>query len=116
MSGPISNLSNQRLDGHKLVLIRPDARPTAFIENTRKKYPGLEIVHHQLKHRQDKSIPPSLWDGVTLLSSLNVFPTREQAPKLQYVQLSSAGANQVLGLPLYEETDIAFCTANGVHP
>jgi hypothetical protein len=53
---------------------------------------------------------------VTYGMTYNVLPTRELAPKLQYMQLCSAGANHIHRLPLYEETDIAFCTANGVHP
>lgn len=116
MSEPISPIRNLRLDGQKLVLIRSNGPPVDFIERTKRKYPGLEIVYHQLKDRKDSNVPASLWKDVTMLMSYNVLPTREQAPKLQYVQLSSAGANHVHGLPLYEETDIAFCTANGVHP
>lgn len=116
MSDQLAHPSNPDLKGHKLVLVRHQPAPLEWLEKIRKKYPGLEVAYHQVKSFTDADVPASIWENVTAICSYNVFPTREQAPKLQYVQLSSAGANHLHGNPLYEETDIAFCTANGVHP
>lgn len=116
MSDQALNPKNPGLHGHKLVLVRFEAPPVEYIERTKKQYPGLEVVYHELKDRTDTYVPDSVWENATILLTFNVFPTPEQAPKLQYVQLSSAGANHVHGTPLYEKADVAFCTANGVHP
>ncbi|KAF3771303.1 hypothetical protein M406DRAFT_240378, partial [Cryphonectria parasitica EP155] len=58
------------------------------------------------------------WKDVTILLtgySREFLPEKDDVPKLQYVQLSSAGANAIVSDPLYTDTDVAFCTANGVH-
>ena len=34
---------------------------------------------------------------------------------MAFVQLSSAGANFLPKMPLFAETEVPFCTANGVH-
>lgn len=43
------------------------------------------------------------------------LPEPEQVPHLRWVQLYSAGANQVMSSRLYRETDVLFTTASGVH-
>lgn len=62
------------------------------------------------------------WKDVTILLTFTYLPQPKDAPTLQYVQLISAGANHVLGHPLFrdgrgdgEEEEVVFCTANGVH-
>ncbi|CAH0027077.1 unnamed protein product [Clonostachys rhizophaga] len=61
-------------------------------------------------------VPADVWENITALYTWKAFPPIGLAPKLQYVQLQSAGANQILGLRLFEKTDIVFSTSNGVHP
>lgn len=51
----------------------------------------------------------------TILLTLMAFPDKDAVPNLKYVQLSSAGVNHVLENPLFKDTDVKFCTANGVH-
>ncbi|KAL3426335.1 2-hydroxyacid dehydrogenase [Phlyctema vagabunda] len=109
-------MANPDLKGHKLLITQPRPFPTKFIKHIQEKYPGLEVQYHQLKDWNDTDFPTSYYDNVTALCTSVVFPTREQAPKLQLVQLSSAGANHLHDNALYEKTDISFCTANGVHP
>jgi phosphoglycerate dehydrogenase-like enzyme len=43
------------------------------------------------------------------------MPTPEQARKLRWVHLYSAGADRLLQLPLFSETSIIFTTSSGVH-
>ncbi|RDW77295.1 hypothetical protein BP6252_05348 [Coleophoma cylindrospora] len=112
----MSATPNPTLKGHKLLITNTQAYPTAFVEHLNKKFPDLEVAFQQLKSLGDSDFDKSIYEGVTALCSSVVFPTRDQAPKLQYIQLSSAGANHLHGNPLYEGTNISFCTANGVHP
>jgi hypothetical protein len=110
---------NKNLDGHKLLILTPGEPPKEYIDKLHKTYSGLEIVSRQLPWSA-KVFPEGqsneYWKDITiLLGSGHVLPTIAEAPKLQYVQLLSAGANHVLDNPLFSDTDIAFCTANGVH-
>jgi hypothetical protein len=114
VSGP-----NKTLKGHKLLLLAPEAPKPEYLDELRRQFPDLEIVVHLVEWQTTvlpKEFPEDGWKDTTiLLASGNIFPARELVPKLQYVQLVSAGANHILKKPLFSDTDIAFCTANGVH-
>lgn len=106
---------NKTLHGHKLiVLVLPSWTPSEKdIDEVRSKYPGLVVQVAEL----DK-LTKDDWKDVTILLtgfSRTTLPNKDDVPKLEYVQLTSAGANLVVSDPLFSETDIAFCTANGVH-
>lgn len=102
-----------------LLVLLPWSAPDSFIRNLSKTSPGIRVIQHTCTD-SDTELPKDIKDSdladVTVWLGWRIFPTRDQAPKLRYVQLVSAGCNQILGLPLFEDTDIPFCTANGVHP
>lgn len=80
---------------------------------------GLEVVSHKIEmYEEDKQddIPDEIWARTTVLFTKDTFPSKEKAPKLKYVQLLSAGCNQILNRPIFTDTETSFCTANGVHP
>lgn len=102
-----------------LLVITPFAPAQAWIDDLRKKVPGINVhVYPTEMYAKEipKDIPADVWENTTALYTWKAFPSIGLAPKLQYVQLHSAGANQILGLPLFEKTDIVFSTSNGVHP
>ncbi|KAK3323357.1 hypothetical protein B0T19DRAFT_425742 [Cercophora scortea] len=108
--------TNKTLKGHKLAILSPFAKPKEFLEQLRKEFPDLVADYYQLQWGQTTApFPPETWKDITILLTFNILPTPEQAPKLEYVQLQSAGANHVLKLPIFADTEINFCTANGVH-
>ncbi|KAM0256819.1 hypothetical protein ACHAQJ_004771 [Trichoderma viride] len=82
-------------------------------------FPGLEIVTVEDTAWNtpsfQKKFPDKDWKDVTILVTGSALPAADIAPKLEYVQLQSAGANHVLGHPLIRDTNIALCTASGVH-
>lgn len=112
------------LKGHKLLMLFPSVfQPDPdTLEKLKAKYPGLQISVHECAWGA-AGVPESIsgsgdgfeWKDVSILMTGTALPTREQAPKLQYVQLLSAGANHVLQNPLFDDESIALCTANGVH-
>nr|XP_036580791.1 d-isomer specific 2-hydroxyacid dehydrogenase [Colletotrichum truncatum]KAF6788863.1 d-isomer specific 2-hydroxyacid dehydrogenase [Colletotrichum truncatum] len=80
---------------------------------------GMPVEFRQMGTYQTEipeDISAETWAKVTVLFTWKAFPTKEMVPKLQYVQLLSAGCNQIFGLPVFEDTSIDFCTSNGVHP
>ncbi|KAH9899028.1 hypothetical protein F4778DRAFT_741944 [Xylariomycetidae sp. FL2044] len=116
---PAGMSSNPELKGHKLLLVVPWDPPKAYLDRLAKKYPGLQVVHSNWDTWKEATLPPDVsdddWSTATVVLTGPRFPTPEQAPKLRLVQLSSAGANFILDKPLFKDTDVAFCTANGVH-
>jgi phosphoglycerate dehydrogenase-like enzyme len=73
----------------------------------------LQIVVQQASKATE--IPDDIWRKVEILLTLRVLPTLEQAPNLRWVQIYSAGANQILAHPLYHEQQVTFTSASGVH-
>ncbi|MBO0793404.1 MAG: D-2-hydroxyacid dehydrogenase [Ktedonobacteraceae bacterium] len=59
-------------------------------------------------------IPDDLWRDVEIIYTYNTLPMPEQAPRLRWVQLQSAGANHILNNPLLAH-QVTFTTASGVH-
>lgn len=99
-----------------MVPFRPDP---SWIVSLEKSVPGIKVHVHptEMSQKTLPDLPADLWRSITALYTWKLFPTKEQAPNLRYVQLHSAGCNQILGLPLFEHVDdVAFCTSNGVHP
>jgi hypothetical protein len=114
----IMSTPNRTLKGHKLLVLSPMPVAQHLVDQLKSQFPDLEIVNHTVAWGvRDTShlVSEEEWKGVTILATGTGLPEKGQAPNLQYVQLFSAGANQVLGLPLFKESDIVFCTANGVH-
>ena len=114
----IKMMENPTLAGHKLLVLTQWAPAESWLEDLQAKYPGLKVVYHHLgwsEKQPGEDFPHDEWKDVTILLTGNAIPSPETAPKLQYIQLTSAGANQILKNPLFLETDVAFCTANGVH-
>ncbi len=109
---------NPTLEGHKLVIFTPMSPTEGWLDTLKKKYPGLKVCFYELdwfSKVSPRNFPSHEWKDVTILLSGSAFPTPEEAPNMQYVQLVSAGANHVLENPLFRDTDVTFCTANGVH-
>lgn len=106
---------NKSLQGHKLLYLLTAAwMPSdAEVEAVKQKYPDL-----RLQFGEKSDITKEQWRDVTILILApfpDALPDPEDVPHLQYVQLPSAGANTIVKHPLYTDTDVAFCTANGVH-
>ncbi|KAI1844912.1 hypothetical protein JX265_009538 [Neoarthrinium moseri] len=109
--------ANGTLKGHQLLVIAPAPPAPEWVEKVKKKYPALEIIHYNKNPWEaGQTVPRDIdWSDVTIVLTGPLVPRPEQAPKLQVVQVSSAGVNYLLDNPLFKDTDVNFCTANGVH-
>jgi hypothetical protein len=110
---------NKTLKGHKLLLVTPWPVPAGFAEGLKSEFPDLEVVIH-LQNWDGKALPlevlpPEMWKNVTILLTFSTLPKPEEASTLQYVQLMSAGVNHLLDNPTFKDTNVKFCSANGVH-
>jgi hypothetical protein len=131
---------NPTLKGHQLLMVAVATPDDAWLQKIKRKYTDLDVVYVKKNpyslvvrnHRPSTSCASSVsslsivtddedeadeidWSKATVLVSGPLLPAVGQAPKLQLVQLQSAGANVVLDSPLFKDTDVAFSTANGVH-
>lgn len=102
-----------------LLILQPWSPPESYLKSLSDISPGIRVITYKTTmyaKEVPKEISDETWSEVTVLFTWNLLPTKEQAPNLRYVQLLSAGCNQILGKPIFEETKIDFCTSNGVHP
>src|SRR5258708_30971009 len=84
-----------------------------WLERLQKISAGLRI--EQRSPGDLNAIPDDLWREVEILYTfVRKLPCPEQVPHLRWVQLYSAGANQVQNQPLFR-TGVIFTTASGVH-
>lgn len=105
---------NKTLKGHKLLVVLPSWKPAQEdVDEVKAQFPDLEVIVGEIS-----DITKEQWKDTTVLLtgySRAGLPEKDLVPKLEYIQLSSAGANAVVTDPLFTDTDVAFCTANGVH-
>ncbi len=62
-----------------------------------------------------QTVPDKAWASAEILFTTNVFPKPEQAPNLRWIQLCSAGANQIINSPLASNENLEITTASGIH-
>ncbi len=86
--------------------------PDEFLDLLRAVSPRLTVVQHNAAS-VDK-VPSELWDQVEVLYTMSAVPDPVRAPGLRWVQLHSAGVNQVQNTPLWG-SDVVITTASGVH-
>ncbi|KAJ4228938.1 hypothetical protein NW759_003659 [Fusarium solani] len=101
-----------------LLVITPFAPKPEWLANLKAKCPSVEVISYPTElYAQEvpKEVPADVWKRTTSLFTWKAFPPKEWVPNLQFVQLLSAGCAQIFGLPLFEETEIAFSTSNGSH-
>ncbi|KAK3306376.1 oxidoreductase-like protein [Chaetomium strumarium] len=114
--------ANKTLKGHKLLVLAPWKEPDGFLAELAAEFPDLQVVYRMQQLQvaaaglpSEAELPEETWQDVTILLTFANLPRPEQAPKLAYVQLMSAGVNHLLDTPLFRDTEVVFCTANGVH-
>jgi phosphoglycerate dehydrogenase-like enzyme len=104
-----------------LLITIPQPEPKEVIDTIRKKFPDIDVKYHQVSHTADaaelrKQVPAEIWSDVTILVTLFSLPDKlSYAPKLQLIQLISAGSNQLQQHPVYTDSDITITTASGIH-
>lgn len=100
---------NKTLRGHKLVLADPRPLPKDALDRLHARFPDLKVQHYDAEATDP-------WADATLaLGTTFNLPSVEQAKKLELFQLTSAGADGLVGKPIFDDTKISFCTASGVH-
>lgn len=88
------------------------------LQRIRDAYPSVTVSAYHVPWGSTKvpdEVTAEQLADTTILLAGTALPDKDAVPNLKYVQLASAGANHVLEHPLFKDTDVKFCTANGVH-
>lgn len=83
------------------------------VEKLRNVSPRLNIMSRPVEAAED--FAGGLMDEIEVLYAAHTLPRPEDAPRLRWVQLHSAGADHIVDEPLFTDTDIAFTTTSGIH-
>jgi phosphoglycerate dehydrogenase-like enzyme len=78
-----------------------------------KSCPGLEILRQVATDPSE--ISDTVWAGVDILHTSNVFPLPAQAPRLRWIQLDTSGVEHVTGHPIWE-SNVEITTLGGIAP
>ncbi len=71
--------------------------------------PRLQIERHH------PTTPENAWAEAEIVYATVRFPDPTQAPRLRWIQMHSAGIDQLVKHPLYKAEDVDITTASGVH-
>ncbi len=80
-----------------------------IMEQLREVSPRLHIERHY------PNVPDNVWHDTEILYTANRYPLPEQAPRLRWIQLHSAGIDHALKEPIVLAEDVEVTTASGVH-
>lgn len=83
--------------------------PDSVLQAAREVSPRLEIEHFP------GPVPDSVWAKAEILFTGRDVPTPEQAPRLRWIQLFSAGINHVADAPIVQSENVELTTASGIH-
>jgi hypothetical protein len=109
--------TNRTLKGHTLLIQVPADPPLGYLDSLRERFPDLQvIVRSKSWFSADTTVTDDEYARTTIMMApFAPMPMPNQVPRLELVQLQSAGANHLLEHPLFRDTEVLFCTANGVH-
>src|SRR5262245_32188091 len=80
-----------------------------IMEQLREVSPQLHIERHY------PNVPEHVWHDTEILFTASRFPLPEQAPRLRWIQLYSAGLDNILKEPVIQAEDVEVTTSSGVH-
>ena len=81
----------------------------ALIEELASLAPRLRVERHF------PQVSPNIWADTEVLYTSRLVPLPEQAPRLRWIQLHSAGVNHLRDSPILAAEDVAITTASGIH-
>ncbi|KAB2577803.1 putative 2-hydroxyacid dehydrogenase protein [Lasiodiplodia theobromae] len=100
----------------KILVALPGEAPTALLERLKHKFPNVEVEFVQIGYKLSPDVPKEAFADKTILVTFNGLPkSLEDAPKLKWLHLLSAGSNHIQKHPIYTDSDITITTSSGIH-
>lgn len=101
------------MEGAPIHVLSTMTFPDAWLDMLRGVSERLVVVQHPADAVDEA--PPEVWERVEVLYTGSAVPHPEQAPRLRWVQLDTAGVDSVLHTPLWR-SEVAITTLTGVGP
>src|SRR5687767_649086 len=86
----------------------------AWLETLRAISPSIELELCDM-FSPSEAITDEQWARAEVLFTFRAFPRPEQAPRLRWIQLNSAGADVALSQPICRRPDVQVTTVSGIH-
>lgn len=112
MIGAISPMDceeEQMADSETISVVVTAPFPDSVLQRAREISPRLTI------ERFTSTVPDKAWTSAEILYTGRGVPTPEQAPRLRWIQLYSAGINHVAKEPIVQLENVEVATASGIH-
>ena len=90
------------------IVVTVDISDT-LLDRIRDVSPRLRVERHLNK------VPDKVWASANIILGAGLLPEPEQAPHLRWIQLYSAGVDQLLDRPIIRSNDVEVTSASGVH-
>ncbi len=95
-------------DSQRVVVVTAGFK-SAPLDELRHDFPDLRF-----EECGASEVPPELWRSAEIAYAMSRLPGPGEAPRLRWVQLHSAGVENVVRQPLFQ-SDVSFTTSSGVH-
>ena len=82
------------------------------LERVRAVSPRLQISQYDV--RGGDEVPPDAWSTVEVIYAYNALPEPDQAPRLRWVQGTTAGVDPVLDNPMFRD-QVMLTNTSGIH-
>ncbi|OJD32866.1 2-hydroxyacid dehydrogenase [Diplodia corticola] len=100
----------------KILVALPGKLPAGLLERLKDKFPHVDVEFYPLDNAHSSEVPKEVFADKTILVTFNALPkTLDEAPKLKWMHLLSAGSNHIQNHPIYTDSDIIITTSSGIH-
>jgi hypothetical protein len=101
----------------QVLIISVWSIPPTLVAEVQSRHPHCNIMSFKVSSWDDFStVPTAAWAPATVIMAYNLpwqIPLR--SPNLKYVQLVSAASDHMRNHPVYTQSNITICSANGIH-
>ncbi|CAE7202456.1 hypothetical protein CFE70_008444 [Pyrenophora teres f. teres 0-1] len=98
----------------------PEEEAAGGIKALKEAFDDVEVKYYQSKHSNGKAeplvVPDDVLQRANYMATLFWLPSSPKSiPRTKLIQFFSAGTNHVSNHPIYTDSEIPLCSANGVH-
>ncbi|MFG3101404.1 D-2-hydroxyacid dehydrogenase [Streptomyces sp. NPDC048182] len=87
--------------------------PDAWLDRLRERHPRLEVT--QITADSAADVPAEVWARTQVLHTGGVFPGAGQAPRLEWIQLDTSGADHLKDTPVWQ-LPVPITSIGGISP
>jgi len=97
----------------------PEERAARGMKALQEAFGDVDVKYYHSVHSNGKSeslvVPEEILQRANYMATLFWLPSPKSIPNTKLIQFFSAGTNHVANHPVYTDSEIPLCSANGVH-